>query len=445
MTELGIASLLPTLLVLVLAILSKRTIEPLLGGVLLGLLMLDSGNVMNNLTGTMISVMTDETIAWVIFVCGLMGSLIALLVKIGGAVEFGKMVASRIKSGTSALLMAWGLGLVIFIDDYLNTLTISSSMKRLTDRYRVSREMLAYVVDSTAAPICVLIPLSTWAVYFSAVLEESLGLEQGKGFVLYLQAIPYMFYAWAAAILVPLVILKKVPLLGAMKKAELKAQSLALDDTGALDTQEDFSTRKVTLNFLIPIFSLIFFTWYMNVDILKGAIIAVSITVMTTYAQKILSANDIFDSILEGFKSMLVPLGTVVAGFMLKDINEQLGLTTYVIETMRPLMSPLLLPVVTFISMALIAFATGSFWGIFAVATPIVMPLAYSVDADIPLVIGALISASVFGSHACFYGDSTVLSAHGSGCSVMDHAITQLPYVLLAALVASIGFICLAI
>ncbi len=445
MTEIGIASLLPTVVVLVLAILSKRTIEPLLGGVLLGLLMLDSGNVMNNLTTTMISVMTDETIAWVIFVCGLMGSLIALLVKIGGAVEFGKIVASRIKSGTGALLMAWGLGLVIFIDDYLNTLTISSSMKKLTDRYRVSREMLAYVVDSTAAPICVLIPLSTWAVYFAAVLEESLDLEQGKGFVLYLQAIPYMFYAWAAVILVPLVILKKVPLLGPMKKAEIKAQNSQLDDTDALDTEEPFSKRKVTLNFLLPIVSLIFFTWYMDVDILKGAIIAVSITMVTTYAQKTLSANAIFDTILDGFKSMLAPLGTVVAGFMLKDINEQLGLTTYVIETMRPLMSPLLLPVVTFISMALIAFATGSFWGIFAVATPIVMPLAYSMDADIPLVIGALISASVFGSHACFYGDSTVLSAHGSGCSVMDHAITQLPYVLLAASGTSIGFILLAL
>ncbi|WP_339673493.1 Na+/H+ antiporter NhaC family protein [Dasania marina] len=447
MTDLGMASLLPTLMVLVFAIWSKRTVEPLLGGVVIGLLMLKPTDVMTNLTGIMLSVMADETIGWVILVCGLMGSLIGLLVKIGGAVEFGKMVATRIKSGTAALLMAWLLGLAIFIDDYLNTLTISSSMKKVTDKYRVSREMLAYVVDSTAAPICVLIPLSTWAVYFSAVLEESLNIETGEGFVLYLQAIPYMFYAWFAVVLVPLVILKKVPLLGAMKTAELKMRDKPIVDEAMADDDkaDGYSGRGVLLNFIIPISTLIFFTWYLDIDILKGVILALAVTVVLTFGQKLLSLADTFDTLLDGFKSMLLPLATVVAGFMLKDVNDQLGLTVYVIETMKPLMTANWLPVVTFISMALIAFATGSFWGIFAVATPIIMPLAISVDANMPLVIGALISASVFGSHACFYGDSTVLSAHGSGCSVMAHALTQLPYVLLAAALACVAFIVMAL
>ena len=142
---------------------------------------------------------------------------------------------------------------------------------------------------------------------------------------------------------------------------------------------------------------------------------------------------------------MLLPLGTVVAGFMLKEVNDQLGLAPYVIGLAEPIMTSLFLPLVTFIIMALIAFATGSFWGIFAVAIPIVIPLAMSVEADITLVIGALISASAFGSHTCFYGDSTVLSAHGSGCGVVEQALSQLPYALLAAAVAAIAFLIAAL
>ncbi len=438
----GIECLIPTATVLILAVISRRTIEPLIGGTLIGLLMLAPGDVMDNLTATILKVMANETIGWIIMVCGLMGSLIALLVKTGGAVAFGSMVANRIKSKAGALLMTWLLGLTIFIDDYLNALTISSSMKRVTDKFGVSRAMLAYIVDSTAAPVCVIVPLSTWAVYFAAVLEESMGIETGRGLDLYIEAIPYMFYAWIAAIIVPLVALKKIPLLGAMKTAEQKKFSQPDQDTEGQDISPERSS--VILNFFIPLLSLIFFTWYLGIDILKGVIIALGITITLVFYQKLLKLNEIFDTMLEGFKSMLLPLATVVAGFMLKEVNDQLGLTSYVIDSVTPVMTPLLLPFVTFATMGLIAFATGSFWGIFAVAIPIIIPLAVSVDANIPLVIGALISASAFGSHTCFYGDSTVLSAHGSGCGVMEHALTQLPYALLSAVVASFAFIAVA-
>ena len=157
--------------------------------------------------------------------------------------------------------------------------------------------------------------------------------------------------------------------------------------------------------------------------------------------QRLLRVTEIFDTILDGFKSMLLPHGTVVAGFMLKEVNDDLGLAPYVIGVVQPLMTPELLPLVSFLTIALIAFATGSFWGIIVVAMPIVIPLAEAVNADSSLVIGALISASAFGSHTCFYGDSTVLSAHGSGCGAIDHALTQLPYALLAAGAASVAFI----
>lgn len=449
MPAIGVEVLIPSIVVLILAIISRRTIEPLFGGVIVGLFMLDTSRIMTRLTDTMLAAMTNEIVAWVILACGLMGSLIVLLIKIGGADAFGKMVATRIHSRTGALMAAWLLGLTIFIDDYLNSLTISSSMKKVTDSFRVSREMLAYVVDSTAAPVCVLIPVSTWVVFFIALLEESAGVSHEQAVTLYLQAIPYMFYAWSAVIIVPLVIAGKIPLLGAMKTAEKNIRPI---EAGPIDADKNDTAgenlkglrKSFILNFLVPILSLIFFTWYFDIDILKGVIITLGITIVLTFSQGLLGLADIFNTIIDGFKSMLFPLGTVFAGFTFKDVNDQLGLTTYVIDTVGPLMTPLLLPAVTFVTMAAVAFATGSFWGVFAIAMPIIMPLAIATGVDLPLTIGAVISASVFGSHACFFGDSTVLSAHGSGCGVMDHALTQLPYVLLAAAVACIAFVLVA-
>ena len=467
MTIEGFPVLIPTLVVLVLAVLSKRTIEPLVGGTVVGLAMLAPAELLTNFTDVILTVMRDETIGWVIMVCGLMGGLIALLARIGGASAFGQLASRRVRTRASALLATWLLGLAVFIDDYLNALAISSSMKRLTDRFRVSREMLAYVVDSTAAPICVLVPLSTWTVFFAAVLEDSAAAETGCGLAVYIGAIPYMFYAWAAVAIVPLVIVGAIPVFGPMKTAEGRVSAAeqsvefgpGMADPGGPDPAADSTPsshpdqpadgvesprnlfRGAILNFLLPILALIGFTWYLGADILKGVTVALALTIVLIAVQRLLSVTELFDTILEGFKSMLLPLGTVVAGFMLKEVNDDLGLAPYVIGVVQPLMTPEFLPLVTFLTIALIAFASGSFWGIIVVAMPIVIPLAEAVNADLSLVIGALISASAFGSHTCFYGDSTVLSAHGSGCGAIDHALTQLPYALLAAAAASVAFV----
>ena len=442
--------LVPTAFVLVLAVLTRRTIEPLLAGCVLGLALLDPGRLLTGLVDTALAVMRNDVIGWIILVCGLMGSLIALLVRIGGATAFGRMVADIVETRVGALLATWMLGLVIFIDDYLNSLTVSSAMRAVTEKLGISREMLAYVVDSTAAPVCVLIPLSTWAVYFAAVLEDGRWLAGQGGMSLYIQAIPFMLYPLIAVVLVPVTILGKLPLFRAMKLAEQRA---AVPRTSAMDVSGDTvqpahdagGLRTVVLNFAIPILSLIAFTWYLDVNILKGVVVALAITLLLVTAQRLLPSGQVFDTLLDGFKSMLLPLGTVVAGFMLKEVNDQLRLADFVIDLATPVMTSHALPMVVFLTMALITFATGSFWGMVAVATPIILPLAINMDAHIPLVVGAMISASAFGSHACFYGDSTVLSAHGSGCSAMEHALTQLPYALLCAAIASVGYFLVAV
>ena len=393
--------------------------------------------------------MGDPTIGWIILVCGLFGSLIELLIRAGGAVAFGQFLARFVNSKRSSLFVTWILGLIIFIDDYLNALTVSSAMKKVTDKFKVSRELLAYVVDSTAAPVCVLIPFSTWAIFVSGLLEESGAAEAGKGLTVYISSIPFMLYPWVAILVVPLVALGFIPNLGLMKKAEKRAQETGetippdMGKQDLLDTEVAPEAKKNPrlYNFLTPIVVLIFATWYFGVDAFKGVLVATALAMLMFWVQRIMSMNDIFDTFIQGFKTMIFPLGIVMVSFMLKDVNDQLGLTTYVIETVKPMMSSNLLPVVAFLSLSVVTFATGSFWGVYAVALPIVIPLAQAMDASLPLSIGAVISSGAFGSHSCFYGDSTVLSATGSGCGNMDHALTQIPYAMLSAAIAALLYV----
>ncbi|GAB1104444.1 MAG: Na+/H+ antiporter NhaC family protein [Shewanella algae] len=460
MSEPTALSLVPPIVVLVLAIWLRRPILALIIGAVSGLLLLDPSQVLNSFADISLKVMADETIGWLILVCGSFGALIALLVRTGGALAFGRKALKLAKGPRSSLLMTFVLGLVIFIDDYLNALTVGETMKRVTDRFKISREMLAYVVDSTAAPVCVLVPLSTWAVFFGGLLVNNGVAAEGEGIQIYMQAIPYMFYAWLAVAMVLLVILGIVPAIGPMKKAQVAAaagnpakEQIDLDE---VQTSDEYAVRAMEEefeqadkqgklhNFLVPILLLVGFTVYFDIDVWKGLLATLVITLPYYAVQRLMPLSEMMDQMIDGFKSMLPAIGTVIAAFVFKDVCDQLLLPQYVIESLSPFMTPKLLPAVVFVAMAILAFATGSSWGIFAVTIPIVMPLAQSVGADIPLVIGALLSASSFGSQACFYSDSTVLAAQGSGCNLVSHAVTQLPYALIAAVLTFIGFIIVA-
>ncbi|TMN72650.1 sodium:proton antiporter [Pseudoalteromonas sp. S1727] len=460
MLEPSALSLVPPIVVVVLAIVLRRPILSLLIGALVGLAMLNPVEMLSNFAAASLKVMVDETIGWLILVCGGFGALIALLVRTGGASAFGSFALRFCKGPRSSLLMTYVLGIVIFIDDYLNALTVGETMKRITDKFKISREMLAYVVDSTAAPICVLVPLSTWAVFFGGLLVDNNIAGEGQGIAVYMQAIPYMLYAWFAVLIVPLVVFGVIPLFGPMKKAQLQAmqEQPQVDPAqyNEVQTADEYAVKAVEesfesadshgklYNFLLPIFLLVAFTVYFEIDVYKGLLATFAVTIPFYMLQKLMPFAEMIEKMLDGFKSMLPAIGTVIAAFIFKDVCDQLLLPQFVIESLSPFMTAGYLPAVVFLAMAILAFATGSSWGIFAVTIPIVMPLAIAVDANIPLVIGALLSASSFGSQACFYSDSTVLAAQGSGCNLMSHAITQLPYTLIAAACAFVGFLVIA-
>ena len=313
MAHFGIISLIPALSVLVLALVTKRTFEALVGGTLIGFVILERQDSFGAFVTSSLNVMADGTIGWIILVCGLFGSLIALLVKSGGAVAFGNFLIKFVKTRKSALITTWLLGLVIFIDDYLNALTVSSAMKKVTDKFRVSREMLAYVVDSTAAPVCVLVPFSTWAIFSAGLLEKSGAAESGNGLSVYISAIPYMVYGWVAVLVVPLVALGLIPVFGPMKKSEERSRTTGQvipPGTGKIDALEDDIAENADpklVNFLIPIVILIFSTWYFEVDALKGVLVAIFTAILLYTTQRIMGFSEIFDTIFEGFKTMVFP------------------------------------------------------------------------------------------------------------------------------------------
>ncbi|WP_321530502.1 Na+/H+ antiporter NhaC family protein [uncultured Desulfuromonas sp.] len=447
-SQFGILSAIPSVFLLAFIFYTKRILEGLTLASLLGFIMAYKLDFFSHVNETMVSVLTDGDTQWLFIVCGLMGSIIALIERGGGAAAFGDWVAKRAKTRKSTLLWTWFLGVVIFIDDYLNSLTVGSCMAPITDKHNVSREQLAYIVDSTAAPVCVLIPISTWAVYIGSLLEQCGAAAEGEGLKYFIQTIPYNFYGWVAALIVPLVILGVIPLFGPMKAAEKRAKEegiLAPPGSDKIDIHagEHFETPRnpKILNFFLPILVLICSTIYFDVDMQMGVLSTVAFMFVLYIPQGILGPEAFFDAVVSGVKNMLFPLVMVVLAFTFADINEKVGFLTYVIETSKAIMTPQLLPLVVFIVLGITEFIMGLSWGMYAIAIPIVVPLALAIGADPIVAVGAVCSAGVWGSHICFYSDATILSSAASGCDNYRHAVTQMPYGFLGAVITGIGFL----
>jgi Na+/H+ antiporter NhaC len=452
MEDPGFISLVPTLIVFILAVFTRRPIESLISGALVGLGIIHGGQFISGFAETSIRVMTDPDVAWVILVCGFMGSLIGILIRTGATSAFTEKMSAYVKSQKSALMASWVLGILMFVDDYLNSLAVGSAMRNLTDKYRISREKLAYVVDSTAAPISVIIPFSTWGVFFAGLIVANGIAPEGEGLNTYIRSIPYMLYAWVAVLLVPVVISGLIPSLGSMKQAERRAQTTGQTippgaehiEKANQSIQPKEGVKPRIPMFVVPMLILIIATLWFDKDFLIGVYITLACTAAYVILARILDMNDTFDTVIDGFKTMIEPLGVLVAAFILKDVNDALGLAIYVVNTMEPLLTPELLPAIIFATMGLVSFMTGSNWGVFVIILPIVTSLSNNLGADMTIVIGATLSASTFGSHACFYSDATVLTAQATGCTPMQHALTQIPYALIAAVISLAGYLVLA-
>jgi Na+/H+ antiporter NhaC len=448
----GALCLIPPLVVIILSILLRASFEALLIGCVVGFILIATHthtNFFNGFIDTFYKVMKDDSTVWVIMVCGLYGSLIGLMVRSGGAMKFGEDLLKYIKTKKAALLGTWALGLFIFLDDYLSALTVGITMRKITDHFKISREYLAYIVNTTAAPWSVLVPISTWTLFVGSVLEKTHYAAAGQGNHVYLSIIPFVTYGWVSVLLIPLIAMGIIPLFGKMKHMQHLAETNESGtDPGLKESavgMEPFNIKKQarSLYFIIPLVVTLVCTFLLNYDALKGIMIGVSFTFVLFQLLKLGTFQQLSETIFTGFNSMVYALALVVMSYVLKEVGDAMGLTNYVIDGVRPYISKELLPVIIFISISLITYTTGSSWGVYAVVIPIVIPLAQSLGANVAMSIGAVVSCGVFGSNACLYSDATVLTAQSTGTNNIRHSISQLPYALLAFGISAIIYLVL--
>ena len=449
----GAIALIPPAVVIILAIKQRTSFEPLLIGCLVGYTIIgfhDHTNVFTNFVDSFEKVMGSRDSVWVILVCGLYGSLIGLMVRSGGTFKFGEWALERIKTQKSALMGTWALGLFIFLDDYLSALTVGISMRKITDAFKIPREKLAYIVNTTAPPWCVIVPISTWTIFIGNILETSHVAAKGQGLSTYWRMIPFVSYGYVSVLIIPMFIYGVFPWFGRIKKADIRAT-----ETGQLVASEFNGTASIDVKamnpdkqskviyFLLPIIILLAATIYFDIDALKGVMVAVAFTFIYYLVIKLGTFSQLSETMFGGFSSMLYALAILMMSYVLKDVNDKMGLTQYVLHSASPYLNREFLPVIVFISLSLISVTTGSSWGLYAIAIPLVVPLAQHFGSNVLLNCGAVISAGVFGANACLYSDATVLTAQSTECNNLDHGLSQLPYALIAFSISAAVYVLL--
>ncbi len=446
--NLGWFSVVPPVFVMAFILLTNEIILGLIIASLFACFMIFKGAFFTEYVGQFFGTLMNEDFVWVILVCGFMSALVLVIERSGGAIAFGNLIAKKAKTRKGVLLWTWLLGVVVFLDDYLNALTIGSSMPKATDKHKVSREMLSYIVDSTAAPVSVLIPISTWAAFAANLLEANEWAPEGQGMLYFIKTLPYNFYAWSAVLIVPLVILGVVPVIGRMKRAEERAQTtgvLAPPGSEKIDLRGDeklnIPDKPRIINFFLPIIVLIIATIFFDVDLFMGSAVGIVFAFFLYVPQKIITIKEFMVLLVDGFKNMMFMFAIIALGYTFGGLLDQIGFIQFVIDNAKEIMNPQLMPFIIFLVFGITEFLTGSNWTLYIIALPIVIPLSMALGANTALSVGALLSAGVWGSHICLYSDATLITSAATGCDNYEHALTQMPYGFIAAGFSAILFL----
>lgn len=462
--------LLPPAAMLLFAIKTKKSFEALVFGSLVAYILLYGAGFLRPWCDLLLDEISNPDNQYILLICGLFGSLIFLLREARGTEGFSKFVLRFCKNEVSVLLASVFLGCIIFVDDYLNIMTIGTCMKDVCDKRKVPREALAYVIDSTGAPVCALLPFSTWAVFYAGmfITEPAVAaLGFGSGIQTYVHVIPFMFYPIAAVLVTLLFALGVIPKIGRMKKAYERVQAGDLGiqpvvqvdeelgdhtiagmeenmETGSVEERLEKPRRTTppgkTVDFLLPMAVLIGMTIYTG-DMLISIVATLFVCLFLFVPRKLMSFGRFSELFIQGFADMLPVLAILLASFLVKTACGEMNLSGYVISLVEPYLNGAVLPGVVFLILAALTFVTSSFWGIEVIALPIVIPLAVALNGNILLTLAAVVSGGVFGSHACFYSDATVLSSATCEINNLDHAITQAPYAIISAGLAFAAYI----
>lgn len=446
----GLVSLIPVIFVCTVAVITKRVLEPLLLGSILGFIIVAKAGFASAWLDAVYTVLADPSLHFIILVTLLFAVFTVLLQSSGSAQQFTKFARRYVKSQRGGMVITWILGMIIFIDDYLNTLIVGPSVRDLTDEQGVPREALAYILKGTSSPLAVVTPFSTWAMFLAGLLiANGMVPENTDPSLAYIKAIPFVLYGFVAIVMVPLVIFGVMPKIGGLKKAFDRVKETGstvplneLNEPDAAEAKEEpRDTGAKLYDFFVPIAGLVIIKIFVGVPMELAILAGIAICAILYLPRKIMKPAAFFDSIVEGVQSMVFLLIVMVFAFTLVEANTQLGLTEFIVEATLPLLSKAWFPAIAFIISGVLGFATGSFWGIAAILMPIIIPLAFELSVNPFLAAGAVISGIVFASHACFFGDSLLLASYVTRIKPMNIAIAVIPYAVICAIITVIGYV----
>ena len=460
-------ALVPPVVAIGLALITKEVYSSLFIGVLMGGILYSGfsfeGTITHIFEDGMINVLSDSYNVGILIFLVILGTMVCLMNRAGGSAAFGQFAADHIKGRVGAELATILLGCLIFIDDYFNCLTVGSVMRPVTDKFKVSRAKLAYLIDATAAPICIIAPTSSWAAAVTGFVEGE------DGFSIFVRAIPYNFYAILTIVMMIGMVLLRTEF-GSMKFHEKNALKGDLYTTPGrpydTEKQPEVSVRGTVLDLLIPIISLIiccmvgmlytggffsgedFVTAFSQSDaslgLTMGSFFGLLITIGLYQVRRVLKFSECMACIPEGFKSMVPAIMILSFAWTLKAMTDSLGADVYVATVVASSARSLLnfLPAIIFVVGCFLAFATGTSWGTFGILIPIVVAVFENSNPDLMIIsISACMAGAVCGDHCSPIPDTTIMASAGAQCEHVNHVTTQLPYAVTAAVVSFVSYI----
>ena len=464
-------SLLPPVVAIVLALNTKEVYTSLLVGIATGALLYANGNLelaLNTLffneEGGMVAKLSDSSNVGILVFLVMLGTLVALMNKAGGSAAFGRWASTHIHTRAGAQFATLLLGVMIFVDDYFNCLTVGSVMRPVTDRQNVSRAKLAYLIDATAAPICIIAPVSSWAAAVTSSVPEGSDIN---GFTMFLRTIPYNYYAILTIVMALFLIFTGTEY-GSMKLHEDNAKKGDLFTTEERpygnDAVSDTDASGHVIDLLAPVLVLIagcifgliytggffegvdFVTAFADCNASMGLVLGSSVALMFTFVfyrvRNVMTFQDFAACIPEGFKAMVSPMLILTLAWTLSGMTNLLGAKYYVASLLHGSAAALqyLLPVIIFLVAVGLAFATGTSWGTFSILVPIVCH-AFPQGEMLVIAIAACLSGAVCGDHCSPISDTTIMASAGAHCSHINHVSTQLPYAMTAAAISAVCYV----
>ncbi len=466
----------PAIVAIVLALITKQVYVSLFVGIFVGAMFYAGGNPLEAMS-TLFTVMSEEVggSTTILVFLVVLGIFVILMQKSGGAKAYGEWAQTKIKSKEGALGATAALGCLIFVDDYFNCLTVGSVMRPITDKYKVSHTKLSYIIDATAAPVCIIAPISSWAAAVSSEAED-LGVN---GLIMFIQTIPFNVYALLTIVMVFVVCFTKLDF-GKMRKNEIIAGKTGDLDAGETDTSAEDIVVESNVNgkvrhLIIPVVILIvccvfgmlytggifdgvnFIDAFANCDagmsLAIGSIIALVIVSVYYIVDKVVSFKEITESFTQGFKTMVPAILILTFAWTLSGIMgprytpgeevSYLGAGKFVFDNVNNIPTAIrsLFPLIFFAIACGIAFATGTSWGTFGILVPIAISLLGGTDTLSIITISACLGGAVFGDHVSPISDTTILASAGGACNHVDHVKTQMPYAGTVAIIGAIGYV----